>query len=290
MLVDKLQIPLSFVLALSHHYLPNGRGSRKVQIQKSEAFDFWYILPIRVQVEASSGSSRVPEDARDPTQMNPFHRLDLPDIKLSIHRSCIGIFSRVVPGSKRMTFVAFDFMHGRWTKVALEPSQRIDQVMRLKKNARMGCGFGAFSHLVYLTSTTRWWTHALNSVNEQLVEYESRLQTELSGSHITPESVFSGINQALHSIAAHLHRYISELKSLEGIVVDLSTHFDSLCANDSQDSDLSTLEQASRGFSQVLSQVEALHDFTKELEKKIENNLALVSFYRRETALWIQLD
>lgn len=222
--------------------------------------------------------------------MNPFHRLDLPDIKLSIHRSCIGIFSRVVPGSKRMTFVAFDFMHGRWTKVALEPSQRIDQVMRLKKNARMGCGFGAFSHLVYLTSTTRWWTHALNSVNEQLVEYESRLQTELSGSHITPESVFSSINQALHSIAAHLHRYISELKSLEGIVVDLSTHFDSLCANDRQDSDLSTLEQAYRGFSQVLSQVEALHDFTKELEKKIENNLALVGFHRRETALWIQLD
>ncbi|KAJ5743916.1 hypothetical protein N7533_008786 [Penicillium manginii] len=187
--------------------------------------------------------------------MNPFHKLDLPDIKLSIHRSCIGIFSRVMPDSKQTTFVAFDFMHGRWTKVALEPSQRIDQVMSLKQNARMGYGFGAFSHLVYLTSTTRWWTHALNSVNEQLVEYEARLQTELSGSHITPETVFGGINQALHSIAAHLHRYISELKSLQGIV---------------------TLEQASRGFSQVSSQVEALHDFTRELEKKIENNLALL--------------
>ncbi|CAI7604246.1 unnamed protein product [Penicillium manginii] len=208
--------------------------------------------------------------------MNPFHKLDLPDIKLSIHRSCIGIFSRVMPDSKQTTFVAFDFMHGRWTKVALEPSQRIDQVMSLKQNARMGYGFGAFSHLVYLTSTTRWWTHALNSVNEQLVEYEARLQTELSGSHITPETVFGGINQALHSIAAHLHRYISELKSLQGIVSDLATHFDALCAGDAEDKDFRTLEQASRGFSQVSSQVEALHDFTRELEKKIENNLALL--------------
>ncbi|KAJ9295775.1 hypothetical protein DTO271G3_5798 [Paecilomyces variotii] len=269
-------MPPAFVFALSCHYLPNGRGSRKVQINQSTAFDFWYFLPIRVQVRSGPSHPGKPDDAPGANQMNPFHELHLPGAKVDIRQSCVGIFSRVEPASKRVTFVAFDFMHGRWPKVALEPRQRIDEVMKHKKNTSTEYADGYFIHLVYLSSATRWFRNALNSCNEQLIAYELQLQTELNCEQATPEAVLTDINRALHSIAAHLHRYLSELKSSQGIVVDLSTYYESIYTSETADSDLGSFEQASRGLSQVSSQIEALRDFAEELEKKIKNILALL--------------
>jgi hypothetical protein len=80
----------------------------------------------------------------------------------------------------------------------------------------------------------------------------------------TLESVSTNINRALHSIAAHLHRYRSELSSVEGIILDLATHYAAVCEQGPGDS----ADRASRGFSQVLSQMKATNDFAQELEKK----------------------
>jgi hypothetical protein len=89
-----------------------------------------------------------------------------------------------------------------------------------------------------------------------LITYE----TELDGQHTTPEAVPTGINRLLHSVATHLHRYLSELMSLQGIVVDLLTHDDSIYGNDIADGKVDGFEHASRGlFSQVPSQIEALY-------------------------------
>jgi hypothetical protein len=269
-LAKRLLLPPAFVFALSRHYLPNGRGSRSIQIKPRTAVDFWYLLPIRVQVECSTISSRNPAG----NQMNPFHKLHLPGVNLDIRRSCVGVFCRVDTHTKRVVFVTFDFMHGRWPKVAMEPSRRIDEAMKRRGNAPYGHGY--FFHLVYLSSAVRWWTNSLNSVNEQLIIYELNLQTELSGQHTTPEQVFADLNRALHSVAAHLHRYLSELKSLQGILIDLSAHYEFHHTNEIASGDLDSYEHASRGFSLILSQVEALYDFATELEKKIQNNLALV--------------
>ncbi|KAL4868022.1 hypothetical protein BDV12DRAFT_109311 [Aspergillus spectabilis] len=275
-LATRLKIPLGFIFALSRHYLPNGRGSRKGPFNTSStALDLWYFLPIRVQVESPMPVANTPEEHPSQNQMNPFHKLHLPSVKLDIRRSCVAIYTNIDPASKRVAFVAFDFMHGRWPKVALEPRRRIEEVIRDRRSSA-NQGYGHFMHLVYLSSATRWWTNALNSINEQLIAYELKLQTELSAQHTTPEAVLTDINRALHAIAAHLHRYLSELKSLQGIVVDLTTHFDSLHESDTGNSDIDSFENASRGFSQVLSQIEALHDFAEELEKKITNNLALL--------------
>jgi hypothetical protein len=270
----KRLLPPAFVFAISRHYLPNGRGSRSIRIKSCTTVDFWYLLPIRVQVECST-SAAISSSNPAGNQMNPFHKLHLPGVELDIRRTCVGVFCRVDTTTKRVAFVTFDFMHGRWPKVALEPSRRIDEAMKRRGNAPYGHGY--FVHLVYLSSAVRWWTNSLNSVNEQLIIYELNLQTELSGQHTTPEQVFADLNRALHSVAAHLHRYLSELKSLQGILIDLSAHYEFLHTNEIASEDLDSYEHASRGFSQILSQVESLYDFATELEKKIQNNLALVS-------------
>lgn len=211
--------------------------------------------------------------------MDPFHQLCLPDLGLDILRSCIGIFCRTEPGTGRSTFVAFDFMHGgKGPKVAMEPQERIDQVLRHANENGTVVSTGACAHLIYLSSTARWWTNALHSVNKQLITHETKLQTEMDNTQITTETVFQNINKGLHSIAAHMHRYQSELKSLEGAVRDLSTHYDSLESTAGRENEANTQksEENTRGFKQILSQVEACHELANELEKKTQNILALV--------------
>ena len=274
-LAKHLMLPAAFIFSLTRHYLPNGRGSRRLQLAESTAFDFWYFLPVRVQVK--TGASGPAGDNQNSTQMNPFHKLQLPDVQLDIHRSCVGIFSRVDPNSKRFTFVALDFMDGRWPGVALEPKERITEVF--KRRAKAGSQFGGYYcvHLVYLSSAARWWTNSLNSVNEQLIAYEQKLQIELDSEDTTPEPVLTGLSRALHSIAAHLQRYLSELKSLQAIVIELSTDYSTVHEREISTGAVGDFEQAARGYNQVLSQVEAAHEFAVELEKKTQNILALVS-------------
>lgn len=275
-LATKLSLPHAFIFALSRHYLPNGRGSRRIQINGAAAFDFWYLLPVRVQVASGAAQGAVPDHDTGRNQMDPFNKLQLADHGIEIHRSCVGIFCRTEAVSRRTLFVTFDYMHGgKGPKVALEPKERIDEVV--DHNRDNIYGLGSSIHLVYLSSAARWWTNTLHSVNMQLITHESKLQTELDSTQVTPEAVLQGINKGLHSIAAHLHRYQSELQSLEGIVTDLSSHHDYMECSEGSEGDSGGSENGTRGFSQVLSQIEACHDFATELEKKAQNILALVS-------------
>lgn len=277
-LATKLSIPSAFIFAISRHYLPNGRGTRKLQLHGSTVFDSWYLLPVRVQVKSGISPRAVSGNDKGPNQMDPFNKIHLPDIDIDVHRSCIGVFCRTEPRSGRAIHVAVDFMHGgRGPKVALEPKERIEAVLRQKSSANKTLGLGSFTHLVYLSSAARWWTNALHSINKQLIVYESKLQTELDNAQATAEALLQNINRGLHSIAAHLHRYQSELKSLERIVVDLSTHYDCMkCGDTSEEKGDMESENDTRSFGQILSQVEACYDFATELEKKAQNILALV--------------
>ncbi|CAH0051067.1 unnamed protein product [Clonostachys solani] len=270
-------LPPAFIFALTRHYLPTGRGFRHSTIEPSTFYDCWYFLPVRVQVGAQS---RLDTGQRGTAQMNPFHKLHLPDVGIDIFRSCVGIFTRVDPSSNKVTVASFDFMHGQWPKIALEPKARIAEVMRHRKkigafDARFSTG--AFVHLVYISSTSRWWTNSLNSVNEQLIAYEITLQSELDAVSVglTPEVTLTKLNRALHSISAHLHRYISELNSLKAITNDLIKFYASIYSS-SESLSGEDLAQLTLGFDQVLSQVEASLDFALELEKKTKNILDLL--------------
>ena len=103
---------------------------------------------------------------------------------------------------------------------------------------------------------------------------------ELDSETITPEPVLTEPNRASHLIVAHLQCYVSELKSLRSIVTELSADYGSLYKSRNSEGVPDYLEQAIRSFSQILSQVEAIHEFAVKLEKKTQNILALVSYRR----------
>lgn len=276
-LTAKLLLPPSFIFALSRHYLPNGRCTRKLEIEDLTAFDSWYLLPVRVQFESGSSQCSVPVNDTGPNQMDPFNKIHLSDVGMEIHRSCIGIFCRTEPNSTRATFLAVDFMHGgRGPKVAVQPRERIEEVLNHRSKRNEILGSASFAHIIYLSSAAHWWTNSLQSINMQLISYETKLQTELENTQSTAETLLQNVNKGLHCIAAHLYRYRSELRSLERIIVDISTHYDFLnrCGNGEAGAGS---ENDGRRLGQILSEVEACHDFATELEKKTQNILALVS-------------
>ena len=83
------------------------------------------------------------------------------------------------------------------------------------------------------------------------------------------------INRALHAMAAHLHRYASELKSLDDKTAAIIEHYPLIIGHESRTSDMA-FRVIEDGLNQIHSQIKAVIDFEIELEKKIKNNLALV--------------
>src|SRR5438034_3481508 len=87
------------------------------------------------------------------------------------------------------------------------------------------------------------------------------------------------INKALHIMAAHLHRYNSELERLETVLQELLSHHAKPLHTESDDDEDDNSESTRAWCSptvalrQLLSQLRAIRAFDKELEGKIENIL-----------------
>jgi septin family protein len=80
-------------------------------------------------------------------------------------------------------------------------------------------------------------------------------------------------------MAAHLHRYAAELRSFEEIVTDIDIHHKSILGQ-TQDMPRYLFDRVETGLYQVASQLHSIKSFEMELEKKIQNILALVCHFR----------
>ena len=84
-------------------------------------------------------------------------------------------------------------------------------------------------------------------------------------------------------MAAHLHRYGSELGWFEDIVADISAHHERFFRSqqgEASDGASSAGQRLCVGLVQIASQLKAVNTFRQELQLKTQNILALVSpFY-----------
>lgn len=173
-LVARLFLPGSFIYALSRYHLPCGRGfSTRGTGEKDMRLELWYFLPVRVQYKCNDKATEHEGSTAGSNQMNPFHYLlHLSDIGIDIRGSRIAVFSKYSLDRKSTVTIAVNFMDGRWSRAALEPKKRIKEAWDFK--GEQDIPNGPFDvHCVYFTSALRWWTNALNSVNEQLMAYVS---------------------------------------------------------------------------------------------------------------------
>jgi hypothetical protein len=131
----------------------------------------WYLLPLRVQYKCNDKAKEHEGSTAGSNQMNPFHYLlHLSDVGIDIRGSRIAIYSRFNFDGKSTVTIAISFMDGRWSRAALEPKKRINEAWNVK--GRLATPQTPFDiHCIYFSSALRWWTNALDSVNNQLMEY-----------------------------------------------------------------------------------------------------------------------
>ncbi|KAL8787043.1 MAG: hypothetical protein Q9195_007948 [Heterodermia aff. obscurata] len=206
--------------------------------------------------------------------MNPSHYLHLPDQKVDIRGSQIALHFRYT-NRGQVIILAVNFIDGRWPRIVQEPEKNIKEILQNDLQGGIIADPFFIQH-VYLISIMRWWTNALNSIHEQLVAYEVRLQDdqqEVQNSSLPP---YQEISRALHAIAAHLHRYTSELTSIEDTkVAIIKLHQSNLLNTDTQISGPS-FGRVEDGFDNIGAQLKVAKDSVLEFEKKVQNILALL--------------
>lgn len=159
--------------ALSTHYLPQGHGYYEdFTSTASTSYGHWHIFPVRVQVKCTDKRSGHVSSASNNNQMNPFHYVHLPDVEVDIRGSSIAVYSSHDPAAGNSIFVVFNFLQGRWAKVAEEPQVRIAEAIAHSNNRNQPLS-PYFLHLIYLTSISRWWSNIMSSFNDQLIVYVS---------------------------------------------------------------------------------------------------------------------
>jgi hypothetical protein len=171
LLLSHLSVPPAFVGAVARYYQPCGRGFRPFRSSEgSEMIDCWYILPVRVQVDCNDTQRSHALSTAGSNQMDPFHYLHLPDERLDIRGSHIGIYVQHDLTKGRNTALSVSFQDGRWSRIVEEPHNRIKEVME-DSQGHQSSEDPLFVHLVYLTSALRWWNNVLDSFNNQLIAH-----------------------------------------------------------------------------------------------------------------------
>ncbi|KAL9116047.1 MAG: hypothetical protein Q9227_000415 [Pyrenula ochraceoflavens] len=263
LLTSRYFVSPSFMFALPRFYLPNGQAFHRFEDERDGFVRHqWYFLPFRVQVPCTDKKRSHATSTTGSNQMNPFHYLHLPDEEVDIRGSQIAVYFAHKVRSDSATVISFNFMDGRWPGIIEEPQIRMAEALKHSKLT----SDPILVHLIYLTTIARWWNNALHSVNEQLIAYEKRLQEDAKDES-TSNAIYNETSKALHAMAAHVHRYGTELGSLEDISSELSQAF--APEYDAKDS-------SATDFEQVKSQLKATGAFVRELEKKTKNILALL--------------
>ncbi|KAF2678699.1 hypothetical protein K458DRAFT_348121 [Lentithecium fluviatile CBS 122367] len=241
-----------------------------------ENLDFWFFVPVRVQVQCSDQKAHVSPKSK--SQMNPLNYLHLTGPEVDIRGSKIAVhyqFRR--EDVDESVAVVFNFQDGRWKKVVEEPIARL-------KNAYRDCDSAhlkrdpIYLQMAILNSVLRWWNNSLNSFDDQLISYEEYLlrQDVTNGDLLRPNAE---TNQSLHCMAAHLHRYGSELRSLSEIMEhcraynkDFHEDFVRLRVRMGIDE----LGWILTAFDRAASYLSVISAFRDELQRKIDNVLALL--------------
>jgi hypothetical protein len=93
-------------------------------------------------------------------------------------------------------------------------------------------------------------------------------------------------------MAAHLYRYASELSSLEESLEEVSTQHRLIYGDYENDEEMrKSFQRVDCGFSQILSHLKSIRYFGAELDKKIQNALALVRIWNisKTAAGWLDV-
>ncbi|KAF6817729.1 hypothetical protein CPLU01_13504 [Colletotrichum plurivorum] len=270
LLLSSFNVPVAFAAALARPYMVCGTGFRQVSPQ---AWDHWCLIPVRTVTPCKVQAKEHTKSTAGSNQLDPFHYIHLSGAKADIRGSYIGLFTQHAPGRGGTTVVLFSLLDPRLRDLIEEPLNRVRAAVRRASGTGVDIN-PHFVHLVYLSSALRWWNNVLLCFNQELVMHEKQLQNETAADTSAFSLRSKDINTSLHTMAAHLHRYKSELHRVDSILRELQSA--KFSTGDEVGNAESNMPQDSLKIDHLMSQLNAIRSFSDELERKVQNILALL--------------
>ncbi|KAF6828946.1 hypothetical protein CMUS01_08378 [Colletotrichum musicola] len=270
LLLSSFNVPVAFAAALARPYMVCGTGFRQVS---PRAWDHWCLIPVRTIAPCKVQAKEHTKSTAGSNQLDPFHYIHLSGAKADIRGSYIGLFTQHAPGRGGTTVVSFSLLDPRLRDLIEEPLNRVRAAVRRASGTGVAIN-PHFVHLVYLSSALRWWNNVLLCFNQELVMHEKQLQNETAADTSAFSLRSKDINTSLHTMAAHLHRYKSELHRVESILRELQSA--KFSTGDKVGNAESNMPQDSLKIDHLMSQLNAIRSFSDELERKVQNILALL--------------
>ncbi|TAQ87716.1 hypothetical protein B7494_g3948 [Chlorociboria aeruginascens] len=273
------QIPRVFFVALAQPEQVCGTGFRRLS---SDVWDYWCMLPVRFRIDCRDANIHAASRAGK-NQMDPVYYIHLSGVESDIRGSHVGIFVRGDSRTGNITFVVVSLLDQRFWLVAQEPLKQITGSLTQKTPKYLEKS-PCFVLLIYLASALRWWNSVLLCFNKQLIKHEEILQKEIADEKSNFLNTSKGLSLPLHIMAAHLHRYKTELQRTEFILSDLLTHRpDMMTSNgpsggdDALGSSISlSIDREREKLEQLASKLKVISSFSNEIERKLQNILALL--------------
>ena len=161
-------------MSLANIHQPSAKGFPCPTRTSVKCFNFWLIIPVRVQVQCSENKRSHVSSSVGKSQMNPLNYLHLSQPQVDIRGSKIAIYFLFDSEANSSSTLVFNFQDGRWRKVVEEPIIRLKEVLA-ESNKNSQKQDPIYIQGVLMTSVLRWWNNALNSLNDQIIAYVCEL-------------------------------------------------------------------------------------------------------------------
>lgn len=130
---NKLRLSIQAFRLLCSHYHANLQHSSPQAFPSRKAnkdFDFWFFVPVRVQVQCNDTKRSHTFSSKGKSQINPLNYLHLPQPSVDVRGSKIAVYYLFNRETKHSSTLVFNFQDRRWKKVVKEPILRIRDTYR----------------------------------------------------------------------------------------------------------------------------------------------------------------
>ncbi|KAH7174301.1 uncharacterized protein B0J16DRAFT_323763 [Fusarium flagelliforme] len=270
-LTSTYKTPLAFISAISRPFEVCGTVFRG---QSNHAWDYWCQIPVRIASTCKLSVSEHAKSTAGSNQMDPFNYLHLDGVGRDVRPSTIGLHIQRDNVTGLLRVVCFSLLEPR-SRSKVEPCLRqLEESLRRRSREDLQKS-PCFVLLLFIAHALRWWNSTLLYFNSELIRHEKKLQEEIAKETQGFIDTSKGLNVALHTMAAHLHRYKTELNRIGLILSDLRTHRQDMTYIPQPTEDktvehdhMSTVDREAQRIEQLASLLTAISTFSDEMEKK----------------------
>ncbi|UPL00261.1 hypothetical protein LCI18_011195 [Fusarium solani-melongenae] len=279
-LASTYHIPSVFLVAVSRPQDFVGTAFRR---QSQHEWDYWCQFPFRLAI-IKGIQSEAQSNQIDPSFCIHFERQNAyiygASITLYMKRDC-------------KTGKTHVFVVNSGERNSTQPP--LDQVQKsLERRSSVDLDQSpCFVLLIYVAFLLKWWKNALLLFNLELVDHERILQREIANETEGFLNTSKVLNAALHTMAAHLYRYKTELQRVDMVLSDLREYRKEMTykpkpkrgdrgdrkqeeENEENQEEFPPIDRELQKIEQLALRLTAISNISDEMEKKVQNILALL--------------